>query len=641
MRNDETPDKNLWRSLEEYKHEHLYTQVFNNSLEGSVFVANQIAEGIRNTQTLSRQYVLGLATGNSPLKIYEELIRLHRTEGLSFKNVVTFNLDEYYGLGPQDVQSYTYFMHSNFFDHIDTKSKNIHIPDGLLSRELLPEYCLRYEELIEKFGGLDFQLLGIGRTGHIGFNEPGSKHDSNTRMVNLDYLTRKDNAFAFDDPGEVPTKAITMGVGTILRARKIILVAWGSSKAEIVAQTVEGEVTYNVPASFLQHHKDVSFVIDKGAAELLTRIQTPWLVKDCSWTPELTRKAVVWLGLKLDKPILKLTDRDYNIHGMSTLASEKGVYQTNIDVFKYFQRTITGWPGGKPNEDDTNRPERAKPAKKRVIIFSPHPDDDVISMGGTFLRLVEQGHEVHVAYQTSGNTAVADYETLRFIEFAKDLAKELHAEHLAYDQLIKDISIGKSQEVTPKSIRKVRGLIRRGEALSACRYYNVPDSQIHFLDLPFYETGRSKKNAPTTADASIVRALIEDIQPHQIFAAGDLADPHGTHEVCLNIILSVLDDLKNQAFMDDCRLWLYRGAWHEYGLDEIEMAVPLSPDELYKKRMAIWRHQSQKDGVVYQGDDHREFWQRAEARNRAIAKKYDQLGLSEYEAMETFRRYYF
>jgi glucosamine-6-phosphate deaminase len=435
-----------------------------------------------------------------------------------------------------------------------------------------------------------------------------------------------------------------MGVGTILKAKRIVIMAYGHKKAEIVCKTVEGKMSTDVPATFLQSHDDVSFIVDETAATGLTRFETPWIVGDCVWDQEMKRKAVVWLSQKQNKPILKLTDRDYNDHGMSDLLGENGAYEVNIKMFNHFQHTITGWPGGKANADDSNRPERSNPGKKRVIIFSPHPDDDVISMGGTFLRLVDQGHEVHVAYQTSGNIAVADHEALRFAEFAQQLyehtAKNKSDEQL-FDGLFNDIKGNSKKEISPESVRKVKGLIRRGEAISACRYYGIPDSQVHYLDLPFYETGKVEKKPLGKADVTIVKNLIEEIKPHQIYAAGDLADPHGTHEVCLNSIFAALKDLKKEKYMKDCWVWLYRGAWQEYPLDEIEMAVPISPEELLKKRMAIFRHQSQKDGVVFQGQDDREFWQRSEDRNRATAKMYDELGLAEYEAVEGFRRYHF
>lgn len=636
--------KKEWSALESTKYEKIHSEIFNDADEASKIVAHEIAALIRYKTEKGEKCVLGLATGSSPIKVYKELIRLHKEEGLSFRNVVSFNLDEYYGLGKEDVQSYIYFMHHHLFDHVDILAENINIPDGKVPFQYVSEACAQYEEKIESYGGLDFQLLGIGRTGHIGFNEPGSKVNSTTRMITLDHLTIQDNAFAFDSMADVPTKAVTMGVGTILKAKRIVIMAWGMKKAEIVNKTIEGEMSTDVPATFLQLHDDVSFVMDESASQELTRIETPWLVGDCEWTDTLKKKAVVWLSKKVDKPILKLSDRDYNDNGMSEVLGEGGAYGVNIAMFNHFQHTITGWPGGKPNADDSNRPERANPAKKRVIIFSPHPDDDVISMGGTFLRLVDQGHEVHVAYQTSGNIAVADHEAHRFAEFAKHLyeyAAGEGADTTVFDKIFKQLKNPGNKEVTPKEVRQVKGLIRRGEAISACRYYGIPDKQVHYLDLPFYETGKVEKNPLGKADVQIIKELIEEVKPHQIYAAGDLADPHGTHEVCLKGIFAAIEELKAEKFMKDCWVWLYRGAWHEFPINEIEMAVPISPEELLKKRVAIWRHQSQKDGVVFQGEDDREFWQRSEDRNRATAKEYDELGLAEYEAIEGFVRYHF
>lgn len=633
-----------WSAMESTKFEKIHTEIFEGAEEASKIVAQEIAALIRYKTERNEKCILGLATGSSPIQVYAELVRMHKKEGLSFQSVVSFNLDEYYGLDNTDIQSYIHFMHHHLFDHVDIIPENINVPSGKIAFEHIPEYCTQYEEKIESYGGLDFQLLGIGRTGHIGFNEPGSKINSTTRMITLDYLTRQDNAFAFNSMSEVPRKAVTMGVGTILRAKRIVIMAYGMKKAEVVRKTVEGEMLTDVPASFLQEHSDVTFVLDQHAAKDLTRFETPWIVGDCEWNKDLKRKAVVWLSQKLNKPILKLADRDYNDNGMSELLGENGAYEINIKMFNHFQHTITGWPGGKPNADDTNRPERAAPAKKRVIIFSPHPDDDVISMGGTFLRLVDQGHEVHVAYQTSGNIAVADHEATRFAEFAKELyeyAAGDKADSKVFDKIFKDLNTKPKKDIASVDVRKVKGLIRRGEAISACRYYGIPDKQVHYLDLPFYETGKVEKNPFGKQDVQIIKDLIEEVKPHQIYAAGDLADPHGTHEVCLKAIFASLEDLKKQKFMKDCWVWLYRGAWHEYPIDEIEMAVPISPEELMKKRMAIFRHQSQKDGVVFQGDDSREFWQRSEDRNRETAQTYDALGLAEYEAVEGFRRYHF
>lgn len=636
--------KKEWNSIESTKYEKMHTELFEDSDAASLVVANEIAALIRYKSEKNETCVLGLATGSSPIKVYEELVRLHSEEGLSFRNVVTFNLDEYYGLGPEDVQSYHYFMHHHLFNHIDIPEASVNIPYGKISFDRVVDYCNAYEEKIESLGGLDFQLLGIGRTGHIGFNEPGSKESSTTRMVTLDYLTRLDNAFAFDSMNDVPRKAITMGVGTILRAKRIVILAWGLKKAEIAQKTIEAEISSDIPATFLQYHGDLTFMLDHSAASSLTRRETPWLVGDCTWTGQLARKAVVWLSQHLKKPILKLTDRDYNDFGMSDLLAKQGAYEVNIQIFKYFQHTITGWPGGKPNAEDSKRPERALPARKRVIIFSPHPDDDVISMGGTFLRLIEQGHEVHVAYQTSGNIAVADHDALRFAEFAEQLTSKLIKEKIdlkPIQAIVKSLKSKRSGDIDSKHIRTIKGLIRRGEAISACRYFGLPDDHVHYLDMPFYETGKIDKAPLGTQDIKIISDLISTIQPHQIYAAGDLADPHGTHKVCLDAIFRSLKSLKKQEYMKDCWVWLYRGAWHEYPVHEMEMAVPISPEELYKKRQAIFRHQSQKDGVMFQGNDSREFWQRAEERNRNTATTYDNLGLQEYEAMEAFKRYHF
>ncbi len=637
--------KNQWSALESTKFEKIHSDVFSDSTQAAKAVAHEIAALIQYKSGRNQKCILGLATGSSPIKVYEELVRMHKEEGLSFKNVVAFNLDEYYGLGKEDVQSYVYFMHHHLFSHVDIDPENINIPDGTIAPNKVANYCAYYEDKIDSMGGLDFQLLGIGRTGHIGFNEPGSKERSLTRMVTLDYLTRLDNAFAFDNMNEVPKKAITMGVGTILKANRIVIMAWGLKKAEIVHKTVEGHVSADIPAAFLQRHSDVTFVMDVLAASELTRFKTPWLVGDTSWTSETSRKAVVWLSEKLQKPILKLTERDYNDHGMSELLAERSGYDVNIAMFNYFQHTLTGWPGGKPNADDSQRPERANPAKKRVIIFSPHPDDDVISMGGTFLRLIEQGHEVHVAYQTSGNIAVSDHEALLYAEFAEQfseyLSKNDGKNKALFSKAIKLLKGKKQYKVIPEEIRKIKALIRRGEAISACRYYGLPDSHVHYLDLPFYETGRVEKAPLSGDDVTLIRNLIEEIKPHQIFAAGDLADPHGTHKVCFDAIIMALEQLKDESFLKDCWLWLYRGAWHEYPTHEIEMAVPLSPDQLIRKREAIFRHQSQKDGVMFQGEDSREFWQRAEDRNKDTAARYNALGLAEYEAIEAFKRYHF
>ena len=491
------------------------------------------------------------------------------------------------------------------------------------------------------------QILGIGRTGHIGFNEPGSAPNSGTRLVTLDDLTRRDAARDFGGKSFVPTKAITMGVGTIFKAREIVLMAWNGKKASIIKKTVEGEMSSDVPATYLQLSDHVEFILDEDAAALLTRFDTPWLVKDCVWTDKLIRKAVIWLANKLNKPILKLTEDDFNNNGMAQLAVEKGpVYNININIFNKLQHTITGWPGGKPDADDTQRPERATPDKKRVVIFSPHPDDDVISMGGTFIRLVDQGHDVHVAYQTSGNTAVWDDDVLRFVEFNMDFAERMGMKNPdmsdTYTKMRQFIEQKKPNQIDTPEIQTVKGLIRKGEAIAGARYCGLQDDHIHFMALPFYESGKVQKNPITEADVLLTMELLQKIKPHQVFAAGDFEDPHGTHIVCFNIIIEALKRLeKTESWVKDCWLWMYRGAWLEFETHEIEMAVPLSPQEVERKKFAIFKHQSQKDRAVFPGDDAREFWQRAEDRNRETAKSYDDLGLADYEAMEAFVRYKF
>ncbi|WBX75271.1 glucosamine-6-phosphate deaminase [Tenacibaculum ovolyticum] len=624
--------------FEETRYEKNHNIIFNNSLEASKIVANEIADLIKQKQKENKKCILGLATGSSPIKVYEELVRLHNEEGLSFTNVVTFNLDEYWAMQPDDVQSYHYFMHEHLFNYIDILPENVNVPDGTINANEIHQYCIDYELKIKEAGGLDFQLLGIGRTGHVGFNEPGSHYNSGTRSITLDHITRQDAASSFLGIDNVPRKAITMGINTIRNAKRIVLLAWGINKAKVIKETIEGEITSQIPASYLQNHKNTTFIIDVEASTELTRIKTPWLVASCVWTDELKKKAVFWLSQEVQKPILKLTDKDYNQHGMSGLLSEEGsAYDLNIKIFNKLQHTITGWPGGKPNAEGSNRPERAQPSKKRVLIFSPHPDDDVISMGGTFDRLVEQGHEVHIAYQTSGNIAVADSDALKFVEVAKTLS--LNQEGL--DEIVKSIKSKRLNNIDSLEVRKLKGSIRRAESLAATRYLSLEDSNVHFLNLPFYETGKVKKNSLSEDDLDIMCELIEEIKPHQIYAAGDLADPHGTHKVCLDALFESLEILKTKAYMNDCWVWLYRGAWYEWESYEIEMAVPMSPDQVIKKRHAIFYHQSQKDGVMFQGDDAREFWVRAEDRNRLTAEKYHDLGMANYAAIEAFKRYHF
>ena len=624
-------------TLEETRFEKIHSVIFDESKQASKIVANEIAILIRKKQKENKNCILGLATGSSPISVYEELVRLHKEEGLSFSNVITFNLDEYFPMKNVDIQSYHHFMNLHLFSHIDIKLENINIPNGELDLDKINNHCNKYENKIKKLGGIDFQLLGIGRTGHIGFNEPGSNYSSLTRIVHLDYITRNDARKGFYGIENVPTKAITMGINTIRKSKRVVLLAWGQNKAEAIKKAIEGKVDTNIPASFLQNHKNVTFVLDRTSASNLTRIRSPWKVGSCIWTKELKSKAVVWLCKNTNKSILNLTESDYNENNLSELLIHQSPYDINLEVFNKISRTITGWPGGKPNADDKYRPERANPTKKRIIIFSPHPDDDVISMGGTFERLVSQGHEVHVAYQTSGNIAVNNSDVLKFLEVYSDTSKNAKKK---YNELI-EILKNSNEVLENKEIRNIATLIREKESFAATRFIGIPDSNVHFLRLPFYETGTVKKSAPSSLDLDIMISVISKIKPHQIYAAGDLADPHGTHKVCLDILFDVLKSIKKKSFMKNCWVWLYRGAWHEWEIHEIDMSIPMSPNQVLKKRKAIFYHQTQKDNVMFQGDDNREFWVRTEDRNRAIAKDFRDLGMSDYSAIETFKRYYF
>jgi glucosamine-6-phosphate deaminase len=630
----------------EKRFENINTVVFENSKTASIAVAQEIAALIKSKQEQNESCVLGLATGSSPKGLYAELVRMHKEEGLSFQNVITFNLDEYYPMEPDSINSYVRFMKELLLDQVDILPENYNIPDGTLSKEEIQAYCAKYEEKIEALGGIDLQILGIGGNGHIGFNESGSLQNSKTRLVALDHITRVAASKDFSGLTNTPRTAITLGVKKIMEAKQVILMAWGEGKSNIVKESAEGTVTNLVPASFLQEHNNAVFVLDQEAASKLTRINTPWLVEKIVWTDKLTRKAVLRMALDLKKPILRLTDADYIENGMSDLLADLGpAYNININIFNKLQHTITGWPGGKPNADDSNRPERAEPARKRVLIFSPHPDDDIISMGGTFMRLQEQGHEVHVAYQTSGNIAVADSEAERFARFVCDYNEKFGINspeaEVIYNRALTFLNNKKTSEKDIPEVRNLKGLIRKGEARATSHFVGLKDDQIHFMDLPFYETGTIEKKPLGPADIQLTMDLIGKIKPHQIFAAGDLADPHGTHKVCLDAIFEAVKNLKTKDFMNDCWLWLYRGAWQEWGIDEIEMAVPMSPDQVLAKRQGIFKHQSQKDGVVFQGTDSREFWQRAEDRNKETAELYDQLGLSNYAAMEAFVRWKF
>ncbi len=627
--------------------EKIPTDIYESVEEGSEHIAVEIAQAIRDKQRAGRFCILALPGGSSPRSVYSALIRMHKEEGLSFRNVVIFNLYEYYPLMPDAINSNLNALKEAFLDHVDIDKQNIFSPDGTIAKDTIFEYCRLYEQRIESFGGIDIALLGIGRVGNIAFNEPGSRLNSTTRLILLDNASRLEASKMFGTLESTPISSITMGVATILSAKKVYLMAWGEDKADMIKECVEGKVVDHIPASYLQTHNNAHIVVDLSAAAHLTRIQRPWLVTSCEWNDKLVRSAIVWLCMLTGKPILKLTNKDYNENGLSELLALYGsAYNVNIKVFNDLQHTITGWPGGKPNADDTYRPERAKPYPKRVMIFSPHPDDDVISMGGTLRRLVEQKHEVHVAYQTSGNIAVGDEEVIRFLHFINgfnqlfidnkdEVIKEKYAEIRQF------LSVKKDGDMDTRDILTIKGLIRRGEARMACMYNNIPLDRCHFLDMPFYETGRIQKNPISEADVEVILELLRRTKPHQIFVAGDLADPHGTHKVCTDAVFAAIDVEKEAGakWLKDCRIWMYRGAWAEWEIENIEMAVPISPEELRAKRNSILKHQSQMESAPFMGNDERLFWQRSEDRNHATADLYNSLGLASYEAMEAFVEY--
>ncbi|MCX6297785.1 MAG: glucosamine-6-phosphate deaminase [Bacteroidetes bacterium] len=628
--------------------EKIAVQIYANATEGSRHVANEIAHLIRQKQALNEPCVLGLATGSTPISLYAELVRQHREEGLSFNNVISFNLDEYYPIERDAYQSYWSFMHRHLFNHIDILPENINLPEGLGSKDDVKRLCAEYENKIESVGGIDLQVLGLGNNGHIGFNEPGSSIFSKTRMVNLENGTRLANTYEFQNISKVPRRAVTMGISTILKSKRILLMAWGA-KGNVVAKAVEGNVTEQIPASILQQHSDCTFIIDQNASQELTRIKTPWLTGECVWSKQMIKRAVINLALKLDKPVLSLNTVDYTENGLSELLVEKGdAYEINLQVFYLLRDTITGWPGGKPGAVIPAHPERSEPHPKKCVIFSPHPDDDIISMGGTFMRLHDQGHEVHVAYQTSGNIAVTDEFVTRFIDFAVGFEDMFGIDNQMSQSILNEarnyIASKKKNQVDTPEIRAIKGLIRRCEAKATCRYVGLPDdSRSHFQNLPFYETGTIDKNPMSEADVLKTMELLIELKPQQVFCAGDLADPHGTHKVCLDIVFESLRRLKaaGEPWIKDCWVWLYKGAWQEWDISEIEMAIPMSPDQVMKKRFGIFIHQSQKDSVPFQGTDSREFWQRAEDRNSNTANTYAALGMTKYAAMEAFVRWHY
>ena len=625
------------------------TDIFPTIEEGAIDIANHLETDIKKREQEGRKYVMGVGSGSSLTPIFHELIKRHQAGKLSFKNVVVFNAYEYFPLSEENVNRGINQLKERFLNHIDIDVENIFTPDGTIAQNDVQEHCRQYEQHIKELGGLDVILLGIGRMGNIATNEPGSSITSASRLILIDETSREEMKMSFGSQESVPPCSITMGVSTILSARKIFLTAWGEEKAEIIKKTVEGKVSDAIPASFLQTHNDAHVVIDLSAAAKLTRIQHPWLVASCKWTDKLVRSALVWLCQITGKPLLKLTNKDYNENGLSELLALYGsAYNANIKIFNDLQHTITGWPGGKPDADDTYRPERANPFPKRVIVFSPHPDDDVISMGGTLRRLVQQGHDVHVAYETSGNIAVGDEEVVRFMHFINGfnqlfINSQDEVIKSKYKEIKEFLKNKKEGDIDSQDIRTIKGLIRRGEARTASTFNQIPLDHVHFLDLPFYESGKIEKLPMGEADVNIVRELISKVKPHQIYVAGDLADPHGTHRKCTDAVLAAID-LEKEAkaeWLKDCRVWMYRGAWAEWEIENIEMCVPISPEELRAKRNSILKHQSQMESAPFLGNDERLFWQRSEDRNRATAKLYDDLGLACYEAMEAFVEYKF
>lgn len=631
-------------TAENEQRERIKTFVHETADKAATQLACEIRDLIRKNNTAGKKTVLGLATGSTPVRLYRQLIRLHREEGLSFKNVLTFNLDEYHGLPREHPESYWRFMHEQLFNHIDIPKDNVNVPDGTVARDDVFAWCRAYEDKIRQSGGLDLQVLGIGRTGHIGFNEPGSTRDSRTRLVTLDSLTRSDAARDFLGEANVPRHAITMGVGTILEARSVVLLAWGRGKARVLADAVQKEPSESLPASLLQGHPAVCFHVDQAAASELTRIQRPWLVGAIDWTPDMARRAVVWLSGHVGKPVLKLLDEDYSEHGMADLLTKQGPsYNLNISIFNELQHTISGWPGGKPNADETHRPERASPHPKRVLVFSPEPSDDVLGMGGTLRRLVDQGHDVTVAYQTSGNLGVPDMEALMATDLVLELSRSAGNGDDAGARFTKEVR----EQLEAKSayaadtpgIRKLKGILRRGEARAALQTCQLTPGKIRFLDLPFYENGRYRQFKTTQTDDEAIIALLREIQPHQIFATGYASDPSSVPAVCFDIVRRALAATKTDAWQSDCRVWLYRSPEQDWETAEIEMAVPFSPMELSRKIESIYHHKSQRSQSPITSQGMHESWQQAERHNKSIAQNYDKLGLAEYEAIEAFQRW--
>jgi glucosamine-6-phosphate deaminase len=607
------------------------TLVFRSSAEASRHVALMIESLIRQNNSAGRPTVLGLPTGSTPVGLYRELIRLHKEARLDFARVITFNLDEYYDMPADGQHSYRMWMHENFFKHVNISEENIHIPDGTVPAMEVEEYCAGYEQEIRRFGGIDLQILGIGRTGHIGFNEPGSTRNSRTRLVTLDPGTRRDAAADFFGVENVPQQAMTMGVGTILEARKIVILAFGEHKSKIVKKAIEGEPTDAVAASFLQQHRDATFILDEAAAAEMTAIKNPWLVGPVEWTPAMIRKAVVWLSLTIKKPLLMLSDDDFQEQELYDLLREHGPGdKLGQRVFNEMMATICREPCGQK--------------AKTCLVFSPHPDDDVISMGGTLLHLVDQGHKVHVAYMTSGNIAVFDYDALRFTDFVGAFNSLFGIDESRTGDVVNRVRrfLGEKKpgERDSEDVLKIKGLIRATEARAAALSAGIPPEQLEFLDLRFYRTGTIAKAPLFPEDIADVANLIERLQPSQIYVAGDLSDPHGTHRMCADATFQAIRQVRARDRNWQSEVWLYRGAWQEWEPHEIDRVVPINPHQMERKKLAIFKHQSQKDRAMFPGgSDSREFWQRAEDRNRHTANLFDRLGLPQFYALEGFVRW--
>ena len=647
---ERTPERyyrsnDMIESLRQTRYEKLRTNIYTDTNEGAYAIAQKVAALIRDKENHGERCVLGLSGGFSPLGVYDELVRMHQEEDLSFADVVVFNVSEFFPVNQDERHSNAKLLRTYLLDKVDFKPENFFTPDTSVNRTNVYDFCRRYEELIDRYDGLDLVLVSVGLVGNIAYNEPGSQISTLTRLMLLDNESQRDLKRYYSSISEVPTSAVTMGLSTLLNAKQVILLAWGENKSAILKDVIEGKTDDSVPASFLQLHKNAMAAIDLNAAQQLTRISHPWLVGPCEWTDMLIRRAIVWLCNETNKPILKLTNKDYNQHGLDELlALYSSAYNVNIKIFNDLQHTITGWPGGKPNADDTNRPERANPYPKRIVVFSPHPDDDVISMGGTLQRLVDQHHEVHVAYQTSGSIAVGDEEVIRYISLMQDVIDRFDTKNevvrAKYAEILHFLNNDKQAgDIDTADVLYIKARIRREEARTACRFMGVNPDNVHFLDLPFYETGKVQKGELSDKDILKIIPLLEDVQPHQIFVAGDLADPHGTHKVCLNAALAAIHELKTTLWMKECRIWMYRGAWAEWEIDHIEMAVPISPEQLRKKRHSILKHQSQMESAPFLGNDERLFWQRAEERNQATAQLYNKLGLASYEAIEAFVEY--